>query len=57
MARIALADNPWVRVSSWELEQADWSGARAVLDAHRAQLHDYCSGASVDRPEWLPPGR
>ncbi len=53
MVRNALQDNSWVRASSWELGQTNWSRTRLVLDTHKAALQSFCSGAR-ERPEWVP---
>jgi nicotinamide mononucleotide adenylyltransferase len=39
MARLALKTSPWIRLDTWETEQADWIRTAHVLKHHQDELN------------------
>lgn len=53
MARLALEDYSFVKLSPWEVEQAEWSRTRLVLDTHQDLITKFCQGSEEKQP-WMP---
>ena len=54
MAKAAIQDYPWIKLSPWEVEQDGWRRTRLSLDEHKKLINDYVQGKSSAKPEWLP---
>lgn len=55
MVRLALTDNSWVKLSTWEAErQKGWTRTRKVLDYYQSCLNKYVNGESQIKEEWMP---
>eukprot|EP00095_Tigriopus_kingsejongensis_P005825 maker-scaffold425_size175135-snap-gene-0.44 protein:Tk05825 transcript:maker-scaffold425_size175135-snap-gene-0.44-mRNA-1 annotation:"nicotinamide mononucleotide adenylyltransferase 1" len=54
MLQAAVESHPFIRVSQWELEQAEWTRTRRVLDSYQAMVDTYAAQGS-ERPDWIAP--
>ncbi|CAG7734232.1 unnamed protein product [Allacma fusca] len=55
MVRLAVEDNPWVKLSSWEASQNTiWTRTRKVLEYHQNRLDAFFKGESSKKEEWMP---
>jgi len=55
MTKLALEQNNWVKLSSWEAaHNTTWTRTRAVIDYHQGRLNAYLSGSLKEKDTWMP---
>lgn len=59
MAKIALKNSDWIRLSDWECQQEDWTRTRLTLQYHQNYVNSYSHLNIMDEniniiPSWLP---
>lgn len=53
VARASALSHGFVKQSTWELEQDEWTPTRQMLDSYKAMITEYAEGAR-EKPDWVP---
>lgn len=61
MLRLALENNDWIRLSSWECRQNSWSKTKISLQHHQnllnsilSEVNDVKNGVDIEDLDWIP---
>ena len=53
VTRATRSTRGFVRQSTWELEQDEWTPTKKMLDSYKAMITEYATGQR-ERPDWVP---